>query len=235
MNNLKIKLFADGADLQSMVKLSQNPKIKGFTTNPTLMYKAGVKDYRTFAKDLLKIITDKPISFEVFADKFDEMAIQAKEIASWGSNVYVKIPITNTYGESSTKLIEQLSHSNIKINVTGIFTVNQIIETNYALKNGAPSIISVFAGRIADTGVNPVPIMEIALSIIDNEPNIELLWASSRELYNIIEANKIGCHIITVTPDILTKLNLIGKNLKEFSLETVKMFYDDAKKSNYSL
>jgi transaldolase len=236
MRALKIKLFADGADLQSIIKLSQNPQISGFTTNPTLMCKAGVKDYSSFAKDVLKQVTDKPISFEVFSDELPEMERQAKEIASWANNVYVKIPITNTKAESTSPIINSLSHSGVKVNVTGVFTLEQVSLATDALKNGSPSVVSVFAGRIADTGVNPTPLMTKALNICKScDSNIELLWASPRELYNIIEAEQVGCDIITVAHDVLAKLHLFGKDLTEFSLETIRMFYNDATKAGYSL
>lgn len=236
MRPLNIKLFADGADLSSILNLYKNDKIQGFTTNPTLMRKAGVQDYSSFAKEVLKHIKDKPISFEVFSDELSEMETQAKEIASWGDNVYVKIPIINTKSVSTAPIIKSLSHSNVKVNVTGVFTLDQTLIAATALQGGAPSVISIFAGRIADTGRNPTPIMQSALHICAMiEPKIELLWASPRELYNIIEANNIGCNIITVSHDLLNKLNLFDKDLTEFSLETVQMFYNDAKKSNYSL
>jgi len=236
MNDLKIKLFADGADLNSIISLNSNDKIKGFTYNPTLFRKLGVSDYTTFAKEILSYIKVKPISFEIISDEFDEMETQAKTIASWGDNVYVKIPITNTRGESSANLINKLSHDGVKVNATGLFTLKQTREAANALKGGSPSVISIFAGRIADTGVNPSPLMRKALTICKSaSPDIELLWASPRELYNIIEADKVGCHIITVAPEVLSKLNLLGKDLTEFSLDTVKMFYNDAKKSGYVL
>jgi transaldolase len=236
MQTLKIKLFADGADLQSIIKLSKESQIKGFTTNPTLMRKAGVQDYTAFAKEALSVIKDKPISFEVFSDELNEMEEQARKIASWGDNVYVKIPITNTKSESTFPIIKSLSHSGVKVNVTGVFTLDQTAKAAGALMGGSPSVISIFAGRIADTGRNPSPIMKNALDMcVKMEPNIELLWASPRELYNIIEADQVGCHIITVAHDILNKLNLLDKNLTLFSLETVQMFYNDAKKAGYTL
>jgi transaldolase len=236
MQPLKIKLFADGADLRSILELNQNPMIKGFTTNPTLMKKAGVQNYSAFAKEVLQHIKDKPISFEVFSDDLSEMERQAKEIASWADNVYVKIPITNTKGISTSPIIKSLSHSNVKVNVTGVFTLDQTLTAAGALQGGAPSVVSIFAGRIADTGINPSPIMASALHICAMiEPKIELLWASPRELYNIIEADHVGCHIITVAHDILAKLNLFDKDLTQFSLETVQMFYNDAQKAGYTL
>jgi transaldolase len=230
------KIFADGADKKSLLELAKKKWVAGFTTNPTLMKKAGVQDYKSFALDILKEIKDRPISFEVFSDDFYEMESQALDIASWGSNVYVKIPITNTKGDSSIPLIEKLAHSGVKLNVTAVFTLDQVFKTAQVLKGGEPSIISVFAGRIADTGRNPVPIMEAALTMCTAiDSNIELLWASPREFYNIIEANRIGCHIITVSHDILAKANLLDKDLNEFSLETVQMFYNDAQKAGFKL
>lgn len=236
MKTLKVKLFADGADLNSILNLAKNDNIKGFTTNPTLMRKAGIQDYRYFAKEVLQHIKDKPISFEVFSDELIEMERQAKEISSWADNVYVKIPITNTKSESTTPIIHSLSHSGVKINVTAAFTLEQCLSAAISLKDGAPSVLSVFAGRIADAGVDPIPMMKAALAICQGiEPNIELLWASPRELFNIIQADQSGCHIITVAHDLLAKMSLFGKDLTEFSLDTVKMFYNDAQKSGYSL
>lgn len=236
MKHLNIKLFADGADINSILKLSQDNRIKGFTTNPTLMRKAGIKDYRSFAKEVLSHINDKPISFEVFADEFDQMEVQANEIASWGDNVYVKIPVMNTRGEPSYDLINKLSHNNVKLNVTAVFTIDQTTDISNALQGGALSIISIFAGRIADTGRNPVPLMEHALHICKStDPNIELLWASPREVYNVIEAERCGCDIITATPDILSKIDLFDKDLTDFSRETVLMFKTDSDKAGYTL
>lgn len=231
-----VKIYADGADKKSLLELAKNPMISGFTTNPTLMKKAGIKDYKAFALDVLSEIKDRPISFEVFSDDFADMKRQALEIASWGSNVYVKIPITNTKGESSIPLVQELSHSSVKLNITALFTLEQVLQTAQAVKGGAPSVISVFAGRICDTGVDAVPIMQAALAICQStDPNIELLWASPRELYNIVQADQCKVHIITVSHDILAKLNLLGKDLNEFSLETVKMFYDDSVKAGFQL
>lgn len=236
MRQLNIKIFADGADLQSILNLAKDNRIKGFTTNPTLMKKAGVKDYKAFAKEVLKHVVDKPISFEVFSDELPEMERQAKEIASWADNVYVKIPITNTQGVSTAPVIKSLSHNNVKVNVTGVFTLDQTMRAAGVLQCGSPSVISVFAGRIADTGRNPTPIMKEALNICNKlDSNIELLWASPRELYNIIEADEAGCHIITVAHDILAKLNNLDKDLEEFSLETVRMFKIDSEKAGYVL
>jgi len=232
----RIKIFADGASLPSMLESARDPKIAGFTTNPTLMRKAGISDYRAFAKEVLAAIKDRPISFEVFADEFPEMKRQAQEIATWGSNVYVKIPITNTKRASAAPLIKELAGSGVKLNVTAICTLDQVRETAAALKGGAPSVVSVFAGRIADTGRDPVPLMKEALSICRAAGDgIELLWASPRELLNIIQAAEVGCDIITVTPDLLKKLELVGKDLAEFSLETVQMFFRDAQAAGYKL
>jgi transaldolase len=232
----RIKIFADGASLPALLELAQSPSISGFTTNPTLMRKAGVTDYRAFAREALAHIKDKPISFEVFADDFPEMNRQAREIATWASNVYVKIPITNTKRESSIGLIRELSSDGVKVNVTAICTLPQVQETAQALKGGAPSVVSVFAGRIADTGRDPVPLMKSALDACTSaDPLIELLWASPRELLNLVQADQVGCHIITVTHDLLKKLDLIGKDLADFSLDTVKMFHRDAADAGYRL
>jgi len=233
--NLKIKIFADGADKQGMLALYQNPFIKGFTTNPTLMHKEGIQDYQLFALDLLNTIKDRPISFEVFSDDFDEMLKQALLISSWGSNVYVKIPVTNTLGEPSYDLIHQLASSGVKQNVTALMTLDQVKEVTQALQHGPSAFISVFAGRIADTGRDPMPLMEKAIDIMRPYTQLELIWASPRELLNIFHADEISCHIITVTNDILKKLALVGKDLTEYSLETVKMFRDDALKAGFSL
>jgi transaldolase len=232
---LKTKIFADGAEKAGMLELHNNPLISGFTTNPTLMRKAGIKDYKAFAQDILKFITDKPVSFEVFSDDFNEMENQATEIAKWGSNVIVKIPITNTKAESSVNLISKLSSKGIKINATAMMTVDQVISVLPALSEGPGGFVSIFAGRVADAGVDPVPIMKEVLNLLKNYPNIELIWASPRELFNIVQANKIGCHIITVTNDILKKLPTIGKDLTEFSLDTVKMFFNDASAAGYTI
>jgi transaldolase len=232
----RIKIFADGASLPSMLESARDPKIAGFTTNPTLMRKAGISDYRAFAKEVLAAIKDRPISFEVFADEFPEMKRQALEIATWGANVYVKIPITNTKRASAAPLIKELASSGVKLNVTAICTLDQVRETAAALKGGAPSVVSVFAGRIADTGRDPVPLMKEALSICRAAgTGIELLWASPRELLNIVQAAEVGCDIITVTPDLVKKLELVGKDLSEFSLETVQMFHRDAEAAGFKL
>ena len=232
----RIKIFADGASLPSMIESARDPKIAGFTTNPTLMRKAGISDYRAFAKEVLAVIKDRPISFEVFADEFPEMKRQALEIATWGQNVYVKIPITNTKSVSAAPLVKELAGSGVKLNVTAICTLDQVRETAQALKGGAPSVVSVFAGRIADTGRDPVPLMKEALGVCRAAgPAVELLWASPRELLNIIQAAEVGCDIITVTPDLLKKLELVGKDLSEFSLETVQMFHRDAEAAGFKL
>jgi transaldolase len=233
--DLKIKLFADGAEKKSMLELYANPLIRGFTTNPTLMRKANITGYEAFARDILSAISDRPISFEVFADEFDEMERQASFIHTWGPNVYVKIPVTNTRRESACDLIHRLSHAGIRLNVTAILTLDQVHAVAAALAGGAPSNISVFAGRIADTGVDPVPLMAEAVRMIRPHPRIELIWASPRELLNVFQADSVGCHIITATPDVLKKLALVGKDLADYSLDTVKMFADDAAKSGFSL
>jgi transaldolase len=232
---MNVKIFGDGADKATILELYKNPIIAGFTTNPTLMRKAGVKDYEAFALDILKSMPDRPISFEVFADEFDEMERQAHKIAAWGDNVYVKIPVTNTRGDVSYPLIQTLSHAGIKVNVTAITTQKQVLESCSVLNGGAPAYVSIFAGRIADTGRDPVPDMQAALRYLAGHSNIELIWASPRELLNIFQADAIGCHIITATNDILKKLSLVGKDLQEYSLETVQMFYQDAQESGYKL
>ncbi len=232
---LKVKLFADGADLAGMKEMAANPLIKGFTTNPTLMRKAGVADYKAFAHEVLRAISDRPVSFEVFADDFGQMEQQALEIASWGRNVSVKIPVTNTKGEFSGSLIERLSKAGVKLNVTALLTLDQVRRVTERLAPDTPAIISVFAGRIADTGRDPVPLMAEAVKIMRAKPKAELIWASPRELLNIFQADAIGCHIITATNDILKKLALVGKNLDTYSLETVEMFYKDAKAAGYTI
>lgn len=232
----RIKIFADGASLPSMLESARDPRISGFTTNPTLMRKAGISDYRAFAKEVLASIKDRPISFEVFADEFSDMRRQAQDIATWGDNVYVKIPITNTRRESATGLIRELASSGVKLNVTAICTLDQVRDTAQALKGGAPSVVSVFAGRIADTGRDPIPLMKEALGMCRAaDKRIELLWASPRELLNIVQAAEVGCDIITVTPDLLKKLELVGKDLADFSLDTVQMFYRDAQAAGFKL
>jgi len=232
----KLKIFADGAAVAPMLELARNPRIAGFTTNPTLMRKAGISDYRAFAREVLAAIRDKPISFEVFADEWADMKRQAREIATWGENVYVKIPITNTRGEPAAPLIRELTDVGVKLNVTAICTLDQVRETAKALRGGAPSVVSVFAGRIADTGRDPIPLMREALTICRGAGRgIELLWASPRELLNIVQAAEIGCDIITVTNDVLAKLPTIGKDLATFSLETVQMFHRDAAAAGFQL
>jgi len=232
---LKIKIFADGADKKTMLEMYNTSFIQGLTTNPTLMRAAGIKNYKSFCEDILKSITDKPVSLEVFADDFQEIERQAREISSWADNVYVKIPITNTKSQPSYHLIKKLSSDGIKLNITAIMTIKQVKETVQALSNDVPSYISVFAGRIADTGVDPVPIMKEALSLMKSNPLSELIWASPREVLNIVQAEEMNCHIITVTSGILKKLNLLGYSLQDFSLDTVKMFYKDAKDAGYNL
>jgi transaldolase len=235
VSELKVKLFADGADKNQILRALANPFIRGFTTNPTLMRAAGVKDYEAFAKEVLEVVRDRPISFEVITDEFAEMERQALKISSWAENVYVKIPITNTRGESSMKLAGRLSRSGIKVNVTAVLTLDQVREATAALGGGAPAVISVFAGRIADTGRDPVPIMATGVEILSAYSNIELLWASPRELLNVFQADDIGCHIITATENVLSKLHTVGKDLLDFSLETVQMFQSDATRSGYEL
>ena len=232
----KLKIFADGAALAPMLELAKNPRIAGFTTNPTLMRKAGISDYRAFAHEVLAAIRDKPISFEVFADEWADMKRQAREIATWGDNVYVKIPITNTRREPAAPLIRELTDVGVKLNVTAICTLDQVRATAQALRGGAPSVVSVFAGRIADTGRDPIPLMREGLTICrEAGRGIELLWASPRELLNIVQAAEIGCDIITVTHDVLAKLPTIGKDLATFSLETVQMFHRDAAAAGFQL
>lgn len=233
--DLTVKIFADGADKAGMVELSRHPLIEGFTTNPTLMRKAGVCDYRAFAQEMLRVLPHRPISFEVFSDDFAEMERQALQIAGWGDNVYVKIPITNTCGQSSRELVRRLARQQVRLNVTALLTLDQVRDISACLAEGSASYISVFAGRIADTGRDPVPLMAAAVELLRPHPHLELIWASPRELLNIFQADAVGCHIITVTHDMLRKLPLIGKDLDEYSLETVKMFYDDAKQAGYSL
>ena len=234
-SKLRIKIFADGADRKAILDLYANPLIKGFTTNPTLMRQAGVKDYEAFARDILGEIQDRPISLEVFSDEFPEMERQALRLASWGDNVYVKIPVTNTRRESSAALIGRLARRGVKVNATALLTLAQVREIRDQLAGGPPSIISVFAGRIADTGVDPVPVMKSALETLAGHPNIEIIWASPREVFNIVQADQIGCHIITVTPDLLKKLPMLGTDLSDLSLETVRMFHRDAGTAGYVL
>ena len=235
VDKLRIRVFADGADLKNIRELAANPRIQGFTTNPTLMRAAGVTDYKAFSLDVLKVIGSRPVSFEVFADDFPTMEAQAREIATWGDNVYVKIPVSNTKGESSGPLISSLAKAGVKLNVTAIMTLDQVKEVGEALDPAVPAVVSVFAGRVADTGRDPVPHMAQALELLRDRPKAELLWASPRELLNIFQADAIGCHIITVTNDLLAKLSLVGKDLDEYSLETVLMFYKDAVGAGFSI
>jgi transaldolase len=233
--SLKVKLFADGADKPTMLQMYRDPRIQGFTTNPTLMHKAGIKDYEGFARDIVKSIPDRSISLEVFADDWENMERQALKIATWGNHVYVKIPVTNTQKEPSLSLISRLTRAGVKLNVTALLTLAQVRDVAAALQGGAAAYISVFAGRIADTGRDPVPLMAAAVEMLAPNPDIELIWASPRELLNVFQANAVGCHIITATSDILNKLDLVGKNLDEYSLDTVKMFHSDAAKSGFVL
>lgn len=235
VSSLRIKLFMDGANVDEMVEAARNPMIKGFTTNPTLMRKAGVDDYTAFARAALDAVGGMPISFEVFSDELDEMEREARVIASWGGDTYVKIPVTNTKGESTAPLIRKLSAEGIALNVTAIMTLEQVRVVADALDAGTPAVVSIFAGRIADTGIDPVPVMVEAAKLLHDRPKAELLWASPRELLNIFQADEAGCHIITATPDVLKKLSLVGKSLDEYSLDTVKMFYQDARAAGYKL
>jgi transaldolase len=235
ISSMQVKIFADGADKQSILDLARNSWISGFTTNPTLMRKAGIVDYESFGRDLTRAIPDRPFSFEVLSDDFDEMEQQALRIASWGDNVYVKIPITNTHGESAAGLVYRLAQRGVKINVTAIMTLDQVDGVLKSLRYGPPSCISIFAGRIADAGCDPLPILCSALTRMRAYPQIELIWASPRELFNIVQADAIGCHIITVTHDLLKKLPVIGRDLTEYSLDTVKMFFEDARAAGFTL
>ncbi len=235
-DDLKIKIFADGADLEGIAKLASDPLIKGFTTNPTLMAKANGKlAYQDFAEQVLEAVDGKAVSFEVFSDDFDDMERQARLISSWGDNVYTKVPVTNTKGESAGELIRKLASNGVKLNVTALMTPAQAADVASNLEGGPESIISVFAGRVADTGRDPVPLMKEALDAISGYPNVELLWASPRELLNIVQADEVGCHIITVTHDVLAKLPTLGKDLDEFSLDTVKMFFESAQSAAFTL
>ena len=233
--DLRVKIFADGAQREQILALTSNPLIKGFTTNPTLMHAAGLCDYESFARDMLSWVGDRPVSFEVFSDDFAEMERQAGKMAAWGDGVYVKIPVSNCSGESSAPLVRRLAALDVKINVTAVMTAAQVEEMADCLSGGPPSIVSVFAGRIADTGRDPIPIMERALEVLRPWPQIELLWASPREILNVVQADSIGCHIITVTPDLLKKLPILGYDLDRFSLDTVRMFFDDAQSAGFSL
>jgi transaldolase len=235
ISSLKVKLFADGADLDGMLQMAEKSYISGLTTNPTLMRKAGITSYSKFAQEVIKFIPKKPISFEVFSDDFEEMKSQGLELASWGENVYVKVPITNTQGNSTAGVIRYLSERGVKVNITAIMTPQQVEEILPSLESGVPSYISVFAGRIADTGRDPIPVMKECLELISKSESSELIWASPRELLNVFQAETIGCHIITATNDILKKLDLVGMDLDTFSLDTVKMFYEDAKNANFQI
>ena len=233
--DLKIKIFADGADIEEIRNLRSNPLIKGFTTNPTLMKQAGIRDYLKFSKEVIEVIDGLPISLEVFSDVFAEMKTQAMKLSALGSNVNVKIPITNTKGEPSSKLVSELAKEGVSLNVTALFTLKQVEDSVVALQGSRKSYISVFAGRIADAGVDPMPIMEGALQLMRLEKQLELIWASPREVLNIVQADQIGCHVITVTHDLLKKIPGLGKDLTQFSLETVAMFANDAKNAGYTL
>jgi transaldolase len=235
IEDLNVKIFADGADKEGILEMYAKTFIKGFTTNPTLMRKAGISDYRAFAKEILQAISDRPISFEVFSDEFQDMERQALEISSWGDNVYVKIPVTNTRGQPSYDLVRKLTKSGVKVNVTALMTLDQVSDVVAVLDSETPSYVSVFAGRIADTGRDPVPLMAAAVEMLKTRPKAELIWASPRELLNIFQADTLGCHVITVTNDTLKKLVLIGRDLNDYSLETVKMFFEDAKGAGFEL
>jgi transaldolase len=235
IDRIQTKIFADGADLDGILKLAEDSLIAGFTTNPTLMWKAGLTDYADFAHRLLERITKKPISFEVFADDEAEMRRQAHKIATWGKNVYVKIPITTTQGESMAPLVRELSEDGVQVNVTALFTTAQVELITAAVRHGAPSYVSVFAGRIADAGVDPMPLMARSVDILAAAPRAELIWASPREVLNVVQADQVGCHIITMTHDLLPKVKSLGKDLEQFSLETVQMFHRDAVAAGFSL
>jgi transaldolase len=235
VSDLRVKLFADGADKASIARLAANPAIAGFTTNPTLMRKSGISDYEGFAREILQIVTDRPISFEVFSDDFSEMIRQGRKIASWGKNVYVKVPVTNTKGEFASTVIKTLAREGVRLNVTALMTLDQVKRVAEDLDRDVPACISVFAGRVADTGVDPSPIMRDCVNFLKAYPRFELIWASPRELLNVFQADAVGCHIITATPDILQKLDLVGKDLTEYSLDTVKMFHNDAVAAGFSI
>jgi len=235
VDELSVKLFADGADKEGMLDMYAKPYIKGLTTNPTLMRKAGITDYKSFAKEILSVIPDRPISFEVLSDDFKEMERQALEISGWGANVYVKIPVTNTKRETCYPLVRKLAPQKVKLNVTALMTLEQVRDVVDVLDPNVPSYVSVFAGRIADTGRDPVPLMAAAVEMLKVAPAAELIWASPRELLNIFQADAIGCHVITVTNDVLKKLSLVGLDLDDYSLDTVKMFYSDAVAAGFKL
>ncbi|HKA92747.1 MAG TPA: transaldolase [Acidimicrobiia bacterium] len=232
---LDVKLFADGADRDGILALYANPLIRGFTTNPTLMRKAGIEDYEWFARDILQAVPDRPFSLEVFADEHKEMERQALKISAWGDNVYVKIPVTNTRGEPTDQLLRRLSRSGVKVNVTALMTSGQVARVARCIEDAPAAYVSVFAGRVADSGRDPIPIMRESLELLHDLPRVELIWASPRELLNVIQAHEIGCDIITVTHDVLSKLSTLGKDLDEFSLDTVRMFHRDAAGAQYSL
>jgi transaldolase len=231
----QIKLFADGADVSAIRALAGEPVVDGFTTNPTLMRKAGVESYERFAREVLSFLNEQPLSLEVFSDDADEMVEQARKMSSWGPNVYVKIPVTNTLGQFSGRCLMELAGHDVKVNVTALMTVDQVVEVTDCLRGGPPAFVSVFAGRIADTGLDPVPRMAAAAAVTSSAPNTELIWASSREVLNIVQAATAGCHIITVTNDLIAKLALFGRDLTEYSLETVQMFYDDARAAGFTV
>jgi transaldolase len=235
LDQISTRIFADGADLDGILVLAGDPRVAGFTTNPTLMRKVGLTDYARFAQDLLERVTEHPISFEVFADDVEEMRRQAHTIASWGENVYVKIPVTSTTGESMAPLSRELSEDGVKVNVTALFTTAQVELIAAAVADGASSYISVFAGRIADAGVDPIPIMARSVEVMASAPRSELIWASPREILNLVQADQVGCHIITMTHDLLKKLDNLGKSLEQFSLETVRMFHEDARAAGFTL
>ena len=235
LDQLSTRIFADGADLDGILALAADPRITGFTTNPTLMWKAGLTDYADFAQRLLERITRHPISFEVFADDAEEMRRQAKVIAGWGENVYVKIPVTTTAGESMVPLVNELSESGVKVNITALFTTAQVELVTAAIRDGAPAFLSVFAGRIADAGIDPLPIIARSVDVMVDAPRAELIWASPREVLNVVQADSVGCHIITMTHDLLPKLDLLGKDLEQFSLETVRMFHRDAAAAGFTI
>jgi transaldolase len=235
LDQLSTRIFADGADLDGILALAADPRITGFTTNPTLMWRAGLTDYADFAQRLLERITRHPISFEVFADDAEEMRRQAKVIAGWGENVYVKIPVTTTAGESMVPLVNELSESGVKVNITALFTTAQVELVTAAVRDGAPAFLSVFAGRIADAGIDPLPIIARSVDVMVDAPRAELIWASPREVLNVVQADSVGCHIITMTHDLLPKLDLLGKDLEQFSLETVRMFHRDAAAAGFTI
>ena len=235
LDELRIKIFADGADLAGMLAMAKNPLVRGFTTNPSLMRKAGIEDYEKFARDALAAITDRPISFEVFADDFPAMIAQGRRIGSWGPNVNVKVPVTDTAGKFAGDVITALSREGVTLNVTAIMTLDQVRAVAEALAPEAPAIVSVFAGRIADTGIDPVPHMQACVDILKSRPRAELLWASPREVLNLFQAEAIGCHIITMTNDLIGKLSLYGRDLIEYSRDTVQMFFKDASGAGYQI